>query len=138
MKRIKTSHVNVKPKGLNLVAVLVLLCVYLIGTVEVSSLHQLFHDPVDKEVLHSEINEQNSCHQILYHNAQEKSCEHPTHIAAAKKCSWCQLSIQSFHLFDTKSIVELDFSVEARLALTDSFQAGKPSLLLAPRAPPIA
>ena len=76
-----------KTKSLQLFSVLVLLGIYLVGTFEVSSLHTLFHDPVAEQELHSEVNEKNSCHQVLYHNAQEKECEHPTHVAAIKKCS---------------------------------------------------
>lgn len=127
-----------KTKGLSLLAALVLLFIYLIGTVEVSSIHQLFHNPVDKQVLHSEVNEQNSCHQVLYHHAKGKRCEHPTHISAFKRCSFCQLSIQSFHLFETSSIVEFNSFSGTMVAFSQPFQGGELDLQLAPRAPPIS
>ncbi|HEY5691211.1 MAG TPA: hypothetical protein VIS49_07135 [Cyclobacteriaceae bacterium] len=138
MRKSKSSKSDMKAKGLSLLSVLVLLLVYLIGTVEVSSIHQLFHNAADKQILHSEVNEQNACHQVLYHHAKGKSCEHPTHITAFKRCSFCQLSIQSFHLFDTKSFVEFAFGSETMVAFTQPFQGGDIGLQLAPRAPPIS
>lgn len=134
----KPSSTNNRKKGLQLFFLLILLCVYALGTLEISSLHTFFHDATDQEVLHSEINEGNSCHQSLYHNARDKSCEHPVHIAALKKCSVCQLSIQSFHLFDKKSSLEFDFNAEIDNEVIQAQIMCEVFSPLSPRAPPVA
>ncbi len=137
MNNFKTGRISNQAKSVQLLAVLVLLSVYLAGALELSTLHTLFHDPVAEQNLHSEINEKNSCHQVLYHNAKE-SCEHPTHFTAVKKCAFCQLSIQSYHLFDANSTQQLAFYSRTELAFTHAPISGEPCFHLAPRAPPLS
>lgn len=84
---------------INSLSIIVLLFVYLTGTVEFSSFHSVLH-PADEVGLHSESNESNACHQTIYHNVAGKNCEHTSHLAAAKKCPLCHLSFQSQDLFN--------------------------------------
>lgn len=131
---------NYKNNGnaFGLCTVLVLLGIYLGGTVEIDSFHAVLHNTPDSTSLHSEVNESNACHQSVYHNKKEKSCEHKSHIVSNKKCALCHLSIQSFHLHNSKSIA--DNSIEAGLQPGEvrSYFVGEVSVHLTPRAPPVA
>ncbi|HEY5690865.1 MAG TPA: hypothetical protein VIS49_05355 [Cyclobacteriaceae bacterium] len=97
-----------KERGeLGLFSVLFFLALYLIGTVELSSFHAVIHTTGSDSELHSLVNENNACHQSVYHNKKDESCEHKSHVVALKKCPLCHLSLQSFHLFNTKPDLEL-------------------------------
>lgn len=137
MSNNKSSRDRMKARGWNVLIVLILLGVYLTGTLEVSSLHRLFHDPTEEQVLHSKINEQNSCHQLLYHNSNGKRCEHTAHITSFKKCLICHLSVQSSHFFESKSMVSFNFGADVLIAFSQSVLLLKPSSFLTPRAPPV-
>lgn len=116
---------------------LFLLVVYLMGTVELNAFHSFLHSSEDQAKIHSAANELNGCHQSIYHNKKEKSCEHKTHVVGNKKCALCQLSFQSFHFFTARSIGY--FSLFSRPA------AGEIAIVitkndythLSPRAPPL-
>ena len=82
---------------------LLLAVLYLLGNVELQSLHSLFHGSQDSQELHSEANELNSCHQSIYHKLSGAGCDHKTHVAEVKKCPLCQLTLQAFHLFVSSS-----------------------------------
>jgi len=97
-----------KGKMINQIRVLViaiLALIYLLGTIEIQSVHSILHNTVDEVELHSAANELNSCHQSVYHNQKEKNCEHKSHFVEVKKCLLCQLTMQSFHLIVLKNPV---------------------------------
>lgn len=132
----KTGSNNLIGEGIKLLSIIVLLLVYLIGTVEFTSFHSAIH-PADEVGLHSESNESNACHQSIYHNVTGKNCEHPAHIVAIKKCSLCQLSIQSQDiLFGTGSVEFTYFSAPLFDEGRETLQ-GKLFSLDPARAPPI-
>lgn len=85
---LKTS----KPTRLirSLMGLLVLL--YLAGSLQLDSLHRLFHQH-DQSYAHTEELEQNACHRTVFHQATENTCDHPTHISEDKNCPWCNGSI---------------------------------------------
>ncbi|MGE0586978.1 MAG: hypothetical protein AB7O48_00275 [Cyclobacteriaceae bacterium] len=136
MKEVKKTKGNYSLAGSLLLITLAFM--YLLGTVEVQSIHTFLHNSQDEVALHSKENESNACHQKVYHNKKEESCSHKSHVVALKKCPLCQLTIQSLQLFTPSlstgifiSVDELHFADEHIVSIS----AGQ---LLPARAPPVA
>jgi len=125
-------------RGLSLVGLsLLLLVLYLAGSVQVDSLHHLVH-PDDYTILHSPENEKDTCHQSIYHAGLNHGCEHKSHLSEFKKCSVCDYANHSVHLF---SISLLDLSASSSIAVEDHYnssEAGINPLYQSSRAPPLA
>lgn len=85
-----------------LYGVFFLAVLYFLGSIEIQSFHAWLHNSTNETELHSAANESNGCHQNVYHNKKEKSCEHKSHLVALKKCPLCQLTLQSLHLIVEK------------------------------------
>ncbi len=121
-----------------MVAILLLLSLYLLGSLEVGTLHSVLHSAPDEEELHSEANETNACHQRIYHNQKEKECEHKSHVVASKKCSLCQLSMQSLHLFVTRAICSFEIPNALLTGGGNALLTIDVQLYVPSRAPPLA
>lgn len=65
-----------------------LILFYLVGSLQIHSVHKLFHKH-QREILHAPEIETNGCHIALFHNQAKGSCAHPTHFTENNKCSWC-------------------------------------------------
>lgn len=130
-----TQNKQIK-SGLSATAILLLLVIYLAGTVEISSFHAILHNAQDARELHSAVNETNSCHQSIYHNKKDKSCEHKSHIIANKSCDLCQLFLESFHFASTKPADFFVISLESQQFETSSLLTSATLSYLTPRAPP--
>ena len=137
MANIKTNRLSKKGKSYQLLTASLLLCVYLVGTSELTSLHALLHESREQATLHSEINEANSCHRSLFHHAKEKGCDHQAHILAIRKCPLCQLSIQTFHLSGEKSLIAVISYSELQPNLEANLFQGEVHSFLPSRAPPL-
>ena len=88
-----------KVSGLGLVALpLLLLVLYIAGSVEIDSLHHLVHAD-DHISLHSPEHEKDTCHQSIYHAGLNQGCNHPSHLSEKKECSVCDYANHSVHLF---------------------------------------
>lgn len=125
-----------KRNGLALCGMLFLLVIYLMGTVEINTVHAFLHTSEDQTKIHSAANESNGCHQSIYHNKKGKNCEHKAHVVGNIKCTLCQLSFQVFHFHIAKSAeyVSLFNRPETReiaLSITENNYTH-----LSPRAPP--
>lgn len=117
-------------------AIVVLLFTYLTGTVEFNSFHAVLH-PAEEVGLHSDANENNACHQTIYHNVTGKNCEHTSHLVATKKCPLCHLSIQSQDLFTSCVTKETNqFPASFSSEEQETFK-GKEFSLDPSRAPPV-
>ena len=94
-----STRKNKKKKRVSLVAYLSVpfLLLYLAGTVELDSFHGLFHS-TDEQVLHSAQQEENSCHNAIYHQQKKNVCHHLSHITQLKKCPLCHVVFHSTHL----------------------------------------
>ncbi|MEQ9592289.1 MAG: hypothetical protein RLN86_06800, partial [Cyclobacteriaceae bacterium] len=87
---------------------------------------------------HSEANETNACHQRVYHNKKEKECEHKSHVVSHKKCSLCQLSMQSFQLFVNRAASSFEIPTELLTGVSDALLTIDVQLYVPSRAPPLA
>jgi len=72
--------------------VLLMVLVYLAGAIQFNVIHAALHASALEE-LHSPENEQEACHKAIYHQAQEGSCHHKTHLVTNDKCSLCHLIV---------------------------------------------
>jgi hypothetical protein len=72
--------------------VLLMVLVYLAGAIQFNVIHAALHATALEE-LHSPENEQEACHKAIYHQAQEGSCHHKTHLVTNDKCSLCHLIV---------------------------------------------
>lgn len=131
-------HYKGKRKSLRFFPILLLMLLYGVGCVEITSIHSLIHDQSDEVVLHRPTDEKDACHKSVYHNLKSEDCKHKAHLTVLKKCPLCQLSIQTLHI-SGKPAEEVETSqssaIEAALVTLswDCF-----SMLLPSRAPPVS
>ena len=123
--------------GASKVFILLLLSLYLVGSLEVGALHSLLHSAPNEVELHSEANETNACHQSVYHNKKEKECEHKSHVVSHKKCSLCQFSMQSFQLFVNREVCQFEIPSELLTGITDALHTISVRVYVPSRAPPL-
>jgi hypothetical protein len=71
--------------------------IYLAGAIQFNAIHATLHASAE-EVLHSPENEKEACHQAIYHQVPEGSCQHKTHLVANDKCSLCDLIVPAAYL----------------------------------------
>lgn len=88
------SAKNIKNRpGLIRLCLSLLILLYLTGSLQIDSIHRLFHAH-ESSTIHSEESEKNACHRTVFHQATQNSCDHPTHISELKKCPWCNGYLQ--------------------------------------------
>jgi hypothetical protein len=85
-------------KGIKPFVVILLLLLYILGTVEIDTFHSALHAN-DNTVLHSAQNEKDFCHRTIYHQDKKNGCEHKTHFTDLKLCPLCQVTSHSDHFF---------------------------------------
>ena len=118
--------------------VMLLLAIYAAGNLEIASLHSLLHDSSGDSVTHTGKDENDACHQSIYHNLKSEDCSHKSHITALKKCPLCQLAIQTLHLAG-RPAEEIMVSRAVVVAATHPGTIHACSLLPLPaRAPPVS
>ena len=72
--------------------VLLMVVVYLAGAIQFNAIHAALHASAQEE-LHSPEHEQEACHKAIYHQVQEGSCDHKTHLVANDQCALCHLIV---------------------------------------------
>ena len=120
-----------KVKRVSLVTYLTIpfLLLYLAGTVELDSFHALFHS-ADEHVLHSSQQEENSCHNAIYHQQKKNVCHHLSHITQLKKCPLCHVVFHSTHL---SSVSFLQEPIVSAKSFKENKESDRPSTFLALR-----
>jgi hypothetical protein len=124
-------------QGTKTVLYIFLLTFYVGGASQSQLLHQLFHSH-DHSVSHSEAQEQDPCHRSIYHNDEEKGCEHHSHIVVADNCELCDLTFHTDQILlsEVESPSILFFPVD--FATCSRGFAGSSQSILSSRAPPVA
>lgn len=82
----------VRQRRTNQQLAILLLLLYIAGTSHLERLHSFSHDH-ELIVIHSEAQEEDPCHQFIYHNGIDEGCEHDTHLLASGKCEMCDLAL---------------------------------------------
>jgi len=116
-----------------------LILFYLIGSLQLDSLHQILHQH-EESASHSEEAEQNACHRTIFHLATENACDHPTHLTELKKCPWCQGTLHqdsglaiATPVIHFSSIVPLDFDFNSpfkSISLSFASNRGPPTEMI--------
>ena len=75
-------------------ALLLLLVLYSAAALKINSFHRLFHSAEAAE-LHSPEQENDPCHQSIYHQQRDSGCEHKSHISENEKCPLCEYNPSS-------------------------------------------
>jgi hypothetical protein len=69
---------------------LLLLLLYVVGTSHLDLLYSFVHNH-DVIVTHSDEQEKDPCHKLLYHNDVKQGCDHKAHLIVSDKCQMCDL-----------------------------------------------
>jgi hypothetical protein len=69
---------------------LLFMTLYVIGTAPVELMHSFSHDH-NAPASHSQEQEKDPCHRLLYHNDVETGCDHDLHLTGSDKCDMCDL-----------------------------------------------
>jgi hypothetical protein len=75
---------TLRHQNLRVLGVLVLLVLYIAGNNQFETIHQVLHS--HRMVEHTEAQENNPCHQRIFHAAKDKGCEHKVHLTDNKDC----------------------------------------------------
>jgi hypothetical protein len=86
-------------------ATVVLLFLYGVGSFPGESFHAIVH-PKEVSALHSVENENDACHQSLFHADANKGCEHKTHLVNGSKCAFTQIGHQSLHVVENMTLFQ--------------------------------
>lgn len=72
-----------------------LLILYVAGSSNLEIFHSMVHDHA-LAVTHSEEEEKDPCHQLIYHHNYdaEQECNHEEHLIASDKCEMCDLAFR--------------------------------------------
>jgi hypothetical protein len=77
---------------------LLLLVLYVCGTSHLELLHSFVHKH-EVGVAHSDEQEKDPCHRLIYHNDTEQGCGHDSHLVVSDKCEMCDLVYHGDHAF---------------------------------------
>lgn len=75
------------------VAVLLLLALYFGGSSHLEFLRSFVYDH-HVVVVHSEEQEKDPCHRLIYHDDTEQGCGHDSHLIGSDECQMCDLVYQ--------------------------------------------
>jgi hypothetical protein len=115
---------------------MLLLVLYVIGNVQVESIHQVFHS-VDK-ALHSLEQEKDPCHRAIYHEVKNEGCDHKTHVTAIKRCPLCHVvPFNDQHASAGEDVTASGYSVSYQSVL-HPLSLPDPLYNLSARAPPFS
>ena len=79
-------------------SVIACILLYIIGSVEIESIHGLSHES-DHAEIHTIESESDPCHVSLYHQERSGACDHEAHISKNNTCSFCDAQLHQSHLF---------------------------------------
>jgi hypothetical protein len=117
-------------------SVLALLFLYILGSVEIESLHNFSHEKEFSQ-LHSAESEADPCHLTVYHDQPSAICEHPTHVTRKDTCSLCDSQLHNVHIFLSVHFYIDSFSITDPSAQEDPRSIEGFFSYLPGRAPPI-
>ena len=102
----ETGHIRKNFRGLGPV---LLLLVYVIGTIGIDVFHHSFHDHSVTGV-HSADHEKDPCHRLLAHGDAKNGCRHKAHITRVDKCKYSHVVFQAPHLLgdDGSSLIAFE------------------------------
>ncbi len=82
---------TVRNRNRNIFQVLtfLLLGAYAAGTSQSQIFHSLTHDHTAE--LHSDEQEEDACHRLIFHGDNERGCGHGAHLLVSDKCEMCDL-----------------------------------------------
>jgi hypothetical protein len=125
----------VQPRSLKLPGVLALLILYITGNNQFETIHQLLH--AHRIEQHSEAQENNPCHQRIFHEAKGKGCEHKVHLTDNKDCPLSHVVTHGDQLLSQQKFSKAYKFATIKLTFVDhSIQL--PALTIVPsRAPPL-
>lgn len=117
-------------------ATVLLLLLYLIGSSNVELFHSFAHDD-EILITHSDEQEKDPCHRLIYHSDVKDGCGHESHLVVADKCSMCDVAYQSdqgiLKIFTFKSAFPFEVELYSRYKTDlDSYWA----VISSSRAPP--
>jgi hypothetical protein len=115
----------------------VLVALYAIGSLPVSSFHDLFHAH-PASALHTREQEANDCHRLVYHGITNGDCQHDAHLTESTHCLWCQTVVQPLQMpaerwLQISLVASNTYHVKER-----PFHGRFTGYLLPPRAPPLS
>jgi hypothetical protein len=125
------------PNALSAVALLFFVLLYSIQGNRPETLHQLLHKH-EVTVTHSLADEQDACHQAIYHASAAKGCEHPLHIVANDPCPVCELYFQTDQYTLNTFLFIQEVRKETPFSYLPSFTYSWFTLQRSSRAPPMA
>lgn len=123
-------------KLLKAYSVILLLLLYLLSSVQVDSIHNFFHRSEQPE-LHAAANEEDPCHQVIYHHDTNTDCRHKLHIASDDACNLCHLLLHNDHILFPNSSCEFIKSNSLVAERLISAQLNEIAVYLPSRAPPV-
>lgn len=116
---------------------LLLLNIYLVGSIHTDVLHQFLHAH-DNAVAHTAEQEKDACHLSVYHQQKNKGCDHGAHFVKRENCNFCHAVFHSEPIVLPKlSVKSFQFCV-AVTEKTTSVQLAEVDRHLSPRAPPVS
>jgi hypothetical protein len=71
-------------RTIKVLGAVLLLILYVVGNNQLETIHQLLH--AHRIVQHSQEQENNPCHQRIFHESNAKGCEHKAHLTDNKDC----------------------------------------------------
>ena len=83
-----------------------LIVFYLAGATCLELAHAFVHDHA-AAVTHSEAQEKDPCHRLIYHNDGAQGCDHDSHLIVSEKCQMCDLVCHS----DQYLLTDINFSI---------------------------
>lgn len=117
---------------------LLFLVLYVIGTAPAELIHSFSHDHHRyAPVSHSQEQEKDPCHRLLYHNDIETGCDHDLHLTGSEKCEMCDVVYHGDQTFLCRvDALKLKFSdqfFDAHKLSLDTYWA----VISSSRAPPV-
>jgi hypothetical protein len=88
--RIRTTSKKLK-QGINQMLTLLLLVFFVTGSFPVELIHSFAHDH-QTIVSHSDDQEKDPCHRLLFHNDAKEGCDHNSHLIVSDNCQMCDLA----------------------------------------------
>jgi hypothetical protein len=131
-----TNRKQILPNAFSAGVVLFFIVLYAIQGNRPETLHHFFHQH-EAQVTHSQEEEQDACHQSIYHATTTKGCEHPLHIVANDPCPACDLYFHTDHYIPTTFAFSKEVKKQINPCYSPAAAYSSCTLHLSSRAPPM-
>lgn len=105
----KKTNIDGIRRGATQVAALILLILYISASTSIDLLHAVLHDDEVATIDHTEKQEQDPCHRLIYHFDKEHGCDDDSHLISTDKCQMCDIAFHG----DQNVVPDLVFSDHA-------------------------